>query len=64
MNKTDLIARLLGKYGDAKKYVVLCQDNNRRYIKYAFINGCPENCDKLAGWTTELDVGKVYEVSG
>ena len=64
MNKTDLIARLLIEYGDAKKYVVMCEDDSRRYIKYAFIDGCPENCDKLAGWTTELDAGKVYKVSG
>ncbi len=64
MNKSDLIAQLLLKHGDAKKYVVLCEDDNKRYIRYAFVDGCPENCDKLAAWTTELNVGEVYEVSG
>ena len=35
MNKSELLAKLLVKYDDIKKYVILKEDISGKYFKYA-----------------------------
>lgn len=63
--KSKLVALLLTISGETTRYVRLCCDTDgKRYIRYAFADGCPENCQALPAWTSELVPGEVYEVSG
>lgn len=62
MNKSDLLARLLLKYDDIKKYVILKEDISGKYFKYAFVNGYPDNCYSLPAWASELEVGRIYKL--
>lgn len=63
--KSKLIALLLTMSGEATRYVQLCCGaDGKRYIRYAFADGCPDDCQALPVWTSELVPGKVYEVSG
>ncbi len=64
MNKSELLAKLLVKYGDIKKYVTLCEDITGKYFKYTFCAGYPDNYNKLPKWADELEIGKIYELSG
>lgn len=64
MNKSELLAKLLVKYDDIKKYVILKEDISGKYFKYAFCDGYPENCYKLPLWAGELELDKIYKLSG
>lgn len=66
MKKEEILAKLLIKNDEVKNYVVLCEDIQGRYLKYAFINGYPENYNQLPQWSLELPANdnSVYELSG
>lgn len=61
---SDLLAKLLIKHDDIKKYVVLLEDGNGKYLQYAFCDGQPENCYDIPAWATELKTGEIYKLSG
>ena len=62
----DILASLLLLSHDIDKYVILVDDKvlNKKYFKYAFVNGYPMDFDKLPKWADELECGKIYELSG
>ena len=64
MNKTELLAHLLVRHGSIDKYVILREDERGRHFEYAFKQGCPENCNCLPAWASELPVNNIYKLSG
>ena len=49
----DLIKKILSVKGDIDKYVILCEDEQGRYIKYAFIDGEPHD-NRCLSWYDKL----------
>lgn len=49
----DLIKKILSVKGDIDKYVILCEDEQGRYIKYAFIEGEPHD-NRCLSWYDKL----------
>lgn len=45
----DLIKKILAINGELDKYVILCEDEQGRYIKYAFIDGEPHD-NRCLSW--------------
>ena len=45
----DLIKKVLSIKGELDKYVILCEDEQGRYIKYAFIEGEPHD-NRCLSW--------------
>ena len=53
MKELDLIKKILSVKGDIDKYVILCEDEQGRYIKYAFIDGEPHD-NRCLSWYDKL----------
>lgn len=49
----DLIKNILSINGELDKYVILCEDEQGRYIKYAFIDGEPHD-NRCLSWYDKL----------
>ena len=64
VNKQESLAKILVQTSDIKNYVILVDDDGGRYIRYAFMKGCPENKYNLPKWSAEMQSGNIYELSG
>ena len=49
----ELIKKVLSIKGELDKYVILCEDKQGRYIKYAFIEGEPHD-NRCLSWYDKL----------
>lgn len=49
----ELIKKILEIQGNLDKYVILCEDNNGRYIKYAFQDGEPHD-NRCLSWYDKI----------
>lgn len=53
IKNTDLFIKILKEINELDKYVVLREDENGRYIEYAFMHGAPEE-NRCLSWYEKL----------